>query len=472
MSKILIVDDDVASCRTLQLHLGTLGHKVKTAHSVDDGLAAAQQGVPELVILDIRMPGKSGLEGLPEFKQRFPHTHFIMITAFHDMDSTIDAMQKGAEDYIHKPIDIDELEGSIEKICKNLKPEEQLLAASGHEGGNPLAMVGRSRAMKEVFKTIGLVAKSPATVLITGESGTGKELVARAIHRASSRPDGPFVAINCAALVDTLLESDMFGHERGSFTGATSQQEGKFALAHGGSIFLDEIGEMSPAMQAKLLRVLQYKEFTPLGAKKAQTTNARIIAATNVDLSANVADGSFREDLFYRLQVINIHLPPLRERKEDLMDLIQTLLCRINKELHRNVSHIAKEVLNCFESYHWPGNVRELENILMKAVALSSGDTITQSHLPIGICNNPDCSGSLSILLNDKPAERWSLEEMEQIHIARVLEACRWHKGHACDILGISRPRLRRMIKQYGLIEPAGINNSEERNELISEAGR
>jgi len=462
MSKILIVDDDIASCRTLQLHLGTQGHQVQIAHSVDDGLAAAQQKVPELVILDIRMPGKSGLEGLPEFKLRFPNIHIIMITAFHDMESTIEAMQKGAEDYIHKPIDIDELEGAIDKICKSLKPEEQLLAADNQNSGNPLAMVGRSRAMKEVFKSIGLVAKSPATVLITGESGTGKELVARAVHRVGNNPNGPFVAVNCAALVDTLLESDMFGHEKGSFTGATTQQEGKFSLARGGVIFLDEIGEMSPAMQAKLLRVLQYKEFTPLGGKKTLTTDARIIAATNVDLSANVANGSFREDLFYRLQVINIHLPPLRERKEDLMDLIQTLLCRINKELHRNVSHIAKDVLSCFETYHWPGNVRELENVLMKAVALSPGDTITQNHLPIGVCNHPDCISAPGEELNGKPVETWSLEEMEQIHITRVLEACNWHKGQACNILGVSRPRLRRMIKQYGLIEPVNSSGLED----------
>lgn len=462
MSKILIVDDDIASCRTLQLHLGTLGHQVQMAHSVDDGLASAQQNVPELVILDIRMPGKSGLEGLPEFKQHFPQLHIIMITAFHDMESTIEAMQKGAEDYIHKPIDIDELEGAIDKICKSINSDEQLLATDHQGSGNPLAMVGRSRAMKEVFKSIGLVAKSPATVLITGESGTGKELVARAIHRVGNNPNGPFVAINCAALVDTLLESDMFGHQKGAFTGATTQQEGKFALAHGGAIFLDEIGEMSPSMQAKLLRVLQYKEFTPLGAKKPQTTDARIIAATNVDLSTSVANGTFREDLFYRLQVINIHLPPLRERKEDMMDLIQTLLNRTNKELHRNVSHIAKDVVNCFEAYHWPGNVRELENILMKAVALSPGDTITQNYLPIGICSHPDCKSSPENPLDGKPAETWSLEEMEQIHIARVLEANNWHKGQACNILGISRPRLRRMIKQYGLIEPANSRNTEE----------
>ncbi len=289
MSKILIVDDDVASCRTLQLHLQTQGYDVKVAHSVESGLAQADADTPELVILDIRMPGISGLEGLPEFKKRFPVTHVIMITAFHDMESTIEAMQKGADDYIHKPLDIDELEAAIEKLLAFRDGTEDLVPAEAPpKGSNPLTMVGRSRAMKEVFKTIGLVAKSPATVLITGESGTGKELVARAVHRSSENPEGPFVAINCAALVETLLESDMFGHEKGAFTGAVNRQEGKFALARGGTIFLDEVGELSPSMQAKLLRVLQYKEFTPLGAKMPQTTDARVITATNLDLSEQV----------------------------------------------------------------------------------------------------------------------------------------------------------------------------------------
>ncbi|MBA1330084.1 Fis family transcriptional regulator, partial [Candidatus Endoriftia persephone str. Guaymas] len=228
-----------------------------------------------------------------------------------------------------------------------------------------------------------------------GASGTGKELVARAIHRASASPDGPLVAVNCAALVETLLESEMFGHEKGAFTGAVSRQEGKFALARGGTIFLDEVGELSPSMQAKLLRVLQYKEFTPLGAKQPQTTNARVITATNLDLSEQVQRGNFREDLFYRLQVINIHLPPLRERKEDLMDLIQTLLARINKELRRNVSHITKEVLDCLQAYHWPGNVRELENLLMKCVALSPGDKLTRDLLPDYICQQAELNPPL-----------------------------------------------------------------------------
>jgi len=454
MSKILIVDDDVASCRTLQLHLQSEPHQVEIAHSVNDGLEQVRHNPPDLLILDIRMPGRSGLEGLPDFKALQPTLRVIMITAFHDMESTIDAMQKGADDYIHKPIDIDELDTAIRTLLTSPGASEDLLSTSSSVDHGQLTMVGRSRLMKEVFKTIGLVAKGPATVLITGESGTGKELVARAVHRAGIHPDGPFVAVNCAALVETLLESDMFGHEKGSFTGAVSRQEGKFALARGGTIFLDEIGEMSLSMQAKLLRVLQYKEFTPLGAKQTQSTDARIITATNVDLERRVREGGFREDLYYRLQVVNIHLPPLRDRKEDLMDLIQTLLGRINRELHRNVSHIARDVVECMEEYHWPGNIRELENVLMKSVALSQGDTLTRDLLPSPMC---DSLTTTPIGRPVKPLERWSLEEMEQAHIKRVLDAAGWHKGQACEILGISRPRLRRMIRQYGLASPDSV---------------
>jgi len=454
MSKILIVDDDVASCRTLQLHLQSEPHQVEIAHSVNDGLERVRHNPPDLLILDIRMPGRSGLEGLPDFKALHPSLRVIMITAFHDMESTIDAMQKGADDYIHKPIDIDELDTAIRTLLASPGASEDLLSTSSSVDHGQLTMVGRSRLMKEVFKTIGLVAKGPATVLITGESGTGKELVARAVHRAGVHPDGPFVAVNCAALVETLLESDMFGHEKGSFTGAVSRQEGKFALARGGTIFLDEIGEMSLSMQAKLLRVLQYKEFTPLGAKQTQSTDARIITATNVDLERRVKDGGFREDLYYRLQVVNIHLPPLRDRKEDLLDLIQTLLGRINRELHRNVSHIARDVVECMEEYHWPGNIRELENVLMKSVALSQGDTLTRDLLPLPMCDSLVVAPTGRPV---KPLEQWSLEEMEQVHVKRVLDAAGWHKGQACEILGISRPRLRRMIRQYGLASPDSV---------------
>ena len=251
MSRILIVDDDTASCRTLELHFRSQGHEAHSAHSVDDGLAAADDFNPEMIVLDIRMPGRSGLEGLPDFKERFPQTAVIIITAYHDMASTIQAMQCGADDYIHKPIDIDELDTTIFRLLASANATTERVDTDENgdvDIGVYATMVGRSRAMKEVFKTIGLVAASPATVLITGESGTGKELVAQAIHAASRTPDGPLVAVNCAALVETLLESDMFGHERGAFTGAATRQPGKFALSCGGTIFLDEVSEMSPAM--------------------------------------------------------------------------------------------------------------------------------------------------------------------------------------------------------------------------------
>jgi DNA-binding NtrC family response regulator len=458
MARILIVDDDFASCRTLQLHLSVLGHEVEIAHSVDEGLLSSQQFHPEVIVLDIRMPGKSGLEGLPEFKASLPGVRIIMITAFHDMESTIEAMQQGADDYIHKPIDLDEFDAAIDKIVLN--GEGELVDTAG-ERLSSLSMVGHSRAMKEIFKTIGMVAKSPATVLITGESGTGKELVARAIHRSGDKPEGPFVVVNCAAIVETLLESDMFGHEKGAFTGAVSRQVGKFTLAENGTIFLDEVGELSLVMQAKLLRVIQHKEFTPLGAKQTHTTNARIIAATNVNLSDEVKQGNFREDLFYRLQVVNIHLPPLRERKEDILGLVQALLGRINSELNRKVTHITADALGRLQAYDWPGNVRELENALMKAVAMCPTESLSIDLLPAEI------SGMNSSGEQQPPTVTGaiSLQSMEKAHIKYVLDLVGWHRGRACEILEISRPRLRRMMAQYDLSPPPGVATEKEGDE-------
>ena len=452
MSRVLVVDDDQASARMLQLHLRSQGYATSVAHDADSGLAAARDLAPELIILDIRMPGRSGLELLPELKALQPAPHIIMITAFHDMETTIEAMQQGAEDYIHKPVDIDELDAAVERLLEAGR-SDRLVPTSDVAGGR-FQLVGRSRAMKEVFKTIGLVARSNTTVLITGESGTGKELVARAVHNASAHAGGPFVVVNCAAVVESLLESDMFGHERGAFTGAVGSQPGKFALAEGGTIFLDEVGEMSPAMQAKLLRVLQYKEFTPLGAKASRHTDARILAATNVDLGERVAAGEFREDLYYRLRVVNVHLPPLRERLEDLDGLVQTLLTRINAELRSAITHIDQAVLDCLADYPWPGNVRELENVLLKAVALSAGNTLTVDLLPPEL----RASGAAAPIPPAASAARGltSLADMERGHVTRVLQATGWHRGEACEILGISRPRLRRMIRDYGLEPPEG----------------
>ncbi len=310
--------------------------------------------------------------------------------------------------------------------------------------------------MKEVFKTIGLVAPKPVTVLITGESGTGKELVARAIHSAGVNASGSFVAVNCAALVETLLESDLFGHEKGAFTGAVSRQIGKFAMASDGTILLDEISELSPAVQAKMLRVLQEREYIPVGGNQAQSTNARVIAATNVDLRERVNNGSFREDLYYRLQVVTIHVPPLRKRMEDLPELVQALLGRINQQMHYKVSRVTMDVMQAFYAYDWPGNVRELENVLMKAVALCPGDIITEDLIADAICpGQPNESGK------DRPLSEQSLQEVEKAHVARVLKHTDWHRGHTCEILGISRPRLRRLIRQYDLALPDDVANDE-----------
>ncbi len=456
MKKILIIDDDVASCRTLQLHFLTQDYEVEMTHNVDDGLVAAQAMQPDVIVLDIRMPGRSGLEGLPDFRKNHPDTPIIMITAFHDMDSTIEAMQLGATEYIHKPIAIDELDDAVNNALNRSEAMKNDLEIAPRDQTDKSSMVGRSRMMKEVFKTIGLVASQPITVLVTGESGTGKELTARAIHNASDRSDGPFVAINCAALVETLLESDMFGHERGAFTGAVNRQAGKFELANNGTIFLDELGELSQTIQAKLLRVLQEKEFTPVGGSHSKKTNARIIAATNVNLEEKVRKGLFREDLFYRLRVVTIEMPPLRERSEDIVPLVQVLLGRINKELKRNISRLSQDTMTAFMAYDWPGNVRELNNILMKAVALCPGDIITPDLIPDEISHIvQQKSQSASYAMSDNGSNQLlSLDDMERQHVIRVLTETSWHKGKACEILGVSRPRLRRMMQHFKIQKP------------------
>ncbi len=454
----MIVDDDLASCRTLQLHFNTQGYEVTTAQNVDDGLKAAKQMQPDLIILDIKMPGRSGLQGLPDFKLTHPETPVIMITAFHDMESTIEAMQHGACEYIHKPIDIDELDKAVSNALQHCNVHKSDLEITPANELHKYSMVGKSWMMKEVFKTIGLVASQPLNVMITGESGTGKELAARAIYNASERSTEPFIALNCAALVETLLESELFGHEKGAFTGALQRHSGKFEQANGGTIFLDEIGELSPSIQAKLLRVLQEKEFTPVGSSKPQKTDARIIAATNVNLEQQVKDGHFREDLYYRLCVVTIDMPPLRERGDDILPLVETLLGRINKELKRNITRLSQETLNAFITYDWPGNVRELNNVLMKAAAMCQGDIITLDLIPDEIAHDPKYHNRINRtsdkINNDDPLPLMSLNELEKQHLIRVLRETSWHKGKTCKILGVSRPRLRRMMVNFNIQQP------------------
>lgn len=468
MSTILIIDDDIASCRMLQLHFQSQGHQISLAHSVDEGLAKKNEINPEVIILDIRMPGRSGLEALPDIKKEFSNSRIIMITAFHDMNTTIQAMKDGADDYIHKPIDLSELENAVNKaLISHYASDDDITIDALQAADSPLnTMVGSSLAMRDIYKIIGRVSQSPASVLITGESGTGKELVARAIHHSSERAAGPFIAINCAALVETLLESDMFGHEKGAFTGAVNKQTGKFALANNGTIFLDEVAELSLTMQAKLLRVLQEKEFVAVGGKVTQTTNARVIAATNINFVEKIEQGSFREDLFYRLQVVTIHIPPLRERREDIFDLTQALLGRANKEMNRNVNRVAVDVMQALHDYDWPGNVRELENILIKSVAMTPRDIITADLLPDKItCQVPVFMPreEIKTTAGSDNLNHLSIQDIEKIHIQRILDATRGHKGKACDILGISRPKLRRLIKQYNLRDRSNPDQNQEK---------
>jgi DNA-binding NtrC family response regulator len=451
MSRILVIDDDEAICRTLQVHFRSLGHELRSAHVFDEGLAIARRWQPQLLILDVRLPGKDGLDGLEEIKREQPGIPVLMITAFHDMVTTVTAMKRGASDYVTKPIDIDELDRIVAHLLKGTDrsnaPESAPLIAGAKAGAS--VMVGRSRAMREVFKTIGMVAGSNTTVLIVGESGTGKELVARAIHHASKGPAAPFVAVSCAALVETLLESDLFGYERGAFTGAVNRQVGKFALANDGTLLLDEIGELSPNIQAKLLRVLQEREFRPLGTSELRRTNARVLAATNLELRRAVETGRFREDLFYRLQVVTICLPPLRERKEDLDDLVPALLTRIGAETRRGAKRVSPELMAAIRAYGWPGNVRELENVLTKAVVLSPHDTLTADFLPDLAAVAPGVAEPSA-----RAPTELSLRDIEREHVERVLAATGWHRTRACEILGVSRPRLRRLIREYGIAPP------------------
>lgn len=461
MINILITDDDQAIRRTLSLHLESQSFQVSLAEHVEEALNVT--GIPSILLLDICMPGMSGLEAIPLFKQRWSSCRIIIMTAFHDMQSTIHAMQQGADDYIYKPINLIELDEVIQQTI-NYQHSRVDNSLQTHDSIKQ-TMVGSSQSMRNIFKTIGKVADTSATVMLTGESGTGKEMVAKAIHQSSSRHNAPFIAINCAALVDNLIEAELFGYKKGAFTGAISDQLGKFQLAHNGTLFLDEIGELSLVIQAKLLRVLQDQKISPLGSHNSINTDVRIIVATNVDLIQAIEKKLFRNDLYYRLQVVNIHLPPLRERKSDLSELVSFLLSKASKILDRQVNKVAIGVMDTLYNYNWPGNIRELENTLTKAVALSRGDIITLDDLPMNIkqppiyhhdiSENDDTVTNIpSSNVNNKNSmydDICSLKEMEKEHVSKVLEHTQWHKGQACEILGISRPRLQRLIIQFKL---------------------
>ncbi|HYG89309.1 MAG TPA: sigma-54 dependent transcriptional regulator [Azospirillum sp.] len=455
MPTILIVDDESAIRTTLDLHFRERSFAVRTAATAEEGLEAARPDEIDIVLTDIRMPGHDGLWLLRSLRDRGHSQPVVVMTAFHDLESTVAAMQGGAAEYIRKPIDLDELDEAVDRALR----EADASADGGlvlDEAAPPQRMVGNSRPMRDVFKSIGLVSQSQTTVLVLGESGTGKELVARAIHEAGPNRGAPFVAINCAAIVETLLESEMFGHERGAFTGAVATHKGKIELAADGTLFLDEVAELSPLMQGKLLRVLEEREYTPVGGTRPKRTTARFITATNVPLAQRVAEGRFREDLYYRLNVVTIKLPPLRDRRDDLPALIENLLKKINRDLRRSIRRVTAEAMNQLLSYDWPGNVRELENVLMRAAVMEQGDTLTATHLPAETAGLQLPSGPLCGAPVEAAGEYCSLKDLERDYIERVLAATGWHKGKTCDILGISRPRLERRIREFDLKAPDG----------------
>ncbi|HVN71084.1 MAG TPA: sigma-54 dependent transcriptional regulator [Desulfomonilia bacterium] len=454
MSKILVIDDDSSIRETLDLYLTEEGYDVFLAPTGTDGLNMYTQKSPDVVILDIRLPDVNGFTILEELRDEDENVKVIMITAHHDMESTIRAMKEGAFDYIHKPVDVNELDIAIKKAIHALEMEKKIkgLLVESSRDYKVGDIIGEGPQMREIFKTIGVVSQSRTPVLILGESGTGKELIAKVIHNNTSA-DEPYIAINCSAIVETLLESELFGHEKGSFTGAVNRKPGKFELARYGTVFLDEISEMSLNLQAKLLRVLQEREFERVGGKDRIKVNARIIAATNKDLRSMIKEGQFRDDLYYRLNIVTINIPPLRERKEDLKPLIDHLLAKINIDLHKHIVGVSDEMIEIFRQYSWPGNIRELENLLVRAAVVSKGQVLIRSDFPdLNVIHLHAQTWEQGFDIHHDTSGRFlTLDEIEELHIRKVIKDTKLNKGEICDLLGISRPTFERKLEKYNI---------------------
>jgi len=451
MEKILVIDDDQSIRKTLTGYLKKQNYEVLSAENGLEGIKIIKNELPDLVITDIRMPGADGFEVLKNVKEIDPHIHVIIITAFDDMQTTVKAMQQGAYDYIEKPLEIDNLKITIQRALENKRLSDQLdtfVNEKTEEYFIENTLIGKTPQMRQVFKKIGQVSSSRVNVLIEGESGTGKELVARAIHYSGVTKVYPFVAVNCTALTQSLLESELFGHVKGAFTGSIRDKKGKFELAGEGTIFLDEISEISPNLQVKLLRILQQKEFEKVGGETLIPMQARVIAATNKNLNELVEAGKFREDLYFRLKVFSIDIPPLRERTGDIPLLVSHFLNKINLELHKNVNKIPEEVIEMLKNHFWVGNVRELENTLMQAVVLSSDDVLLKENILLRKSEQPS-SGAEDT--QHSKVEFISLEELEKRHIKNILVALKWDKNKTHKILGISLPTLYSKIAHYKL---------------------
>ena len=439
--RILVVDDEAAMRESLKDWLIEDGYEVGLASSGKEAIAMAKEKSWDLILLDLKMPGMDGLETLRRLKDEEVNTEaeILMMTAYATVDTAVQAMKEGAFDYLVKPFEPDEFELQVKKIVthKELVLENILLRKKLEEKSEYDEIIGKSDAMQEIFELIPRVSQTDSTVLITGESGTGKELIAQAVHGNSPRCYMPFIAVNCGALPDSLLESELFGYERGAFTGAEHTKKGRFELADGGTLFLDEIGDISLKTQVDLLRVLQQKEFRRLGGQETIKVDVRILAATNRDLERAIKEKQFREDLYYRLNVIAIHVPPLRERKEDIPLLVDVFIRRNCLEMNKEPVKIASSALKLLGDYDWPGNVRELENVIERALVIGKAKEIVTEDLPF----------SRKVLETDFFSK--SLKIMEKMHIQRILDETKWNIAQAARELEIDRQTLYNKIEKY-----------------------
>lgn len=454
--KILVVDDEESMREFLDIMLSKEGYSVRTAEDYDMAIQILSGESFDVVISDIKMPDISGIELLKEIRSVDSNTAVIMITAYASLDSAVSALREGAVDYITKPFEVNQVKFAIKRALENkrLKDENKILKEHVRKGGSEIdEFIGESKIIREIKDFVRKVSPTDSSVLITGESGTGKDLIARAIHRLSPRSDGPFVAINCGALPEHLLESELFGHVKGSFTGAIRDQEGLFSAAAGGTLFLDEIATASQGIQVKLLRALEQKEITPVGSTKPFHVDVRLIAATNANLAGMATGKEFREDLFYRLNVFHIHIPPLRERTEDIIPIAQCILEKLAARSGDRTKKLSAKAVEFLKNSPWKGNVRELENILERALLLADGDTIGAECLPqnVRIENNESRKSPLMIGEQNLP----TMETIEKAYIYWVLESTGWKKAQAAEILGIDASTLYRKIEKYGMKEKA-----------------
>lgn len=440
-ARVLVVDDEPMVCLSLS---NWLEEENYFARAVEDGpkaVAAVREENWDIVLLDLRMPGMDGLEVLKQIKELAPQTVVIMMTAYASIPSAVEAMKEGAYDYVVKPLDVEQLTLMLNRIVEHqqLITENILLRKRLTEQYEFEDIIGRSEAMQKVFEMIKAVTDTNATVLITGETGTGKELVARAIHSNSPQRYGPFVATSCGALPETLLESELFGYDKGAFTGADRTKKGRFELANGGTLFLDEVGDISLKTQIKLLRVLQERSFRRLGGTEPIEVDVRVISATNRDLLTAIEKSTFRSDLYYRLNVVSIHLPPLRERKEDIPLLAAHFINKYNVEFNKKFDRVERKAMDVMTDYHWPGNVRELENAIERAIVIDQGPEVKVNHLPF--CN-----------IEMAPVEETqTLQEVERLHIEKMLVRHDWNIAKTARLLEIDRTTLHKKIKKFGL---------------------